>query len=66
MAGHRADMMKLVKLAKKNGCSVQRTGNGHWGITTPSGAYIVASFSPRTPGAYRDTIRDLRKAGVSL
>ena len=63
---HRADMMKLVKLAKKNGCSVQRTGSGHWRITTPSGVSIVTSFSPSNPGPYRDVLRELRKAGVKL
>lgn len=66
MAGHRADMMKLVKQARKNGCHIERSGNGHWRITAPSGATIYASFSPTSPGAYRDTIRELRKAGVSL
>lgn len=59
-------MMKLVKQAKKQGCTVERTGSGHWKITTPSGTVLVTSFSPSNPGAYRDTIRALRKAGVSL
>ena len=66
MAGHRSDMMKLVKQAKRKGCTVVRSGNGHWKITTPDGTNLYASFSPTSPGAYRDTIRDLRKAGVSL
>lgn len=66
MSGHRSDMMKLIKKAKSQGCSVERSGNGHWRITTPKGGIVMASFSPRTPGAYRDTIRDLRKAGVQL
>ena len=66
MAGHRSDMMKLIKRAKKNGCSAERTGSGHWRITTPSNQVIIASFSPSNPGAYRDTIRDLRRAGVEL
>jgi hypothetical protein len=64
MAGHRADMMKLVKLAKKAGCTAIRTGTGHWKITTPSGAVIITSFSPSTAGAYRDTVRALRREGV--
>lgn len=66
MSGHRADMMKLVKRAKKEGCTLERDGRSHWKITTPSGTVITASFSPRTPGAYRDTIRALRQAGVEL
>lgn len=65
-SGHRSDMMKLVKKAQSKGCTIERTGGKHWRITTPSGVKILASFSPRTPGAYRDTIRDLRKAGVDL
>lgn len=66
MAGHRSDMMKLVKRASKMGCTVEKDGRSHWKITTPSGVVLHASFSPRTPGAYRDTIRDLRRAGVPL
>ena len=66
MAGHRSDMMKLVKKAKSKGCHIERAGNGHWRITTPNGTVLTASFSPTSPGAYRDTIRELRKAGVAL
>ena len=66
MAGHRSDMMKLIKKAKSKGCAVERSGSGHWRITTPDGTTIYASFSPTRAGAYRDTIRDLRKAGVPL
>lgn len=66
MAGHRADMMKLIKRAQKKGCSAERTGSGHWRITTPSGEVLTASFSPSSPGSLRDTIRDLRRAGVEL
>jgi len=66
MAGHRSDMMKLVKKAGKHGCTVTRLGNGHWLILTPSGQRITAPFSPSRPGAYRDTVRDLRRAGVKL
>lgn len=66
MAGHRADMMKLVKKAAKKGCEVERTNGGHWRIVCPNGDVLIASFSPSNPGAYRDTLRDLRKAGVDL
>lgn len=66
MAGHRADMMKLLKKAKKAGCTYERTGSGHWMIITPSGTTILCAFSPRTSGAYRQTITNLRKAGVQL
>ena len=63
---HRGDMMKLMKLAKKAGCSIERTGSGHWKITTPSGAVLIASFSPSSPLPYRDTVKHLLKAGVKL
>jgi hypothetical protein len=66
MAGHRSDMMKLIKLAKKHGCTAERTGSGHWKIVCPNGSTLTASFSPSRPGAYRDTIKALRKAGVPL
>ena len=66
MAGHRSDMMKLIRRAEKQGCISERLANGHWKITTPSGVVIRTSFSPSNPGAYRVTLRDLRKAGVEL
>jgi hypothetical protein len=59
-------MMKLVKQAKSKGCEVERSGSGHWKIMCPNGTLITASFSPSRPGAYRDTIKALRKAGVPL
>jgi hypothetical protein len=66
MAGHRADMMKLLKRAQKQGCIVSRTGSGHWKIVCPNGTRLTASFSPTSAGAYRDTIKALRKEGLSL
>ena len=64
MSGHRSDMMKLIKQAESNGCEVERTGSGHWKIVCPNGTRLTASFSPKSPGAYRDTIKALRKEGV--
>ena len=66
MSGHRSDMMKLLKKAKKQGCEVERLRNGHWRVTTPNGTIFTAPFSPHNPGGYRDTIRALRQAGVEL
>jgi len=66
MAGHRADMMKLLKQIRKKGCTVERTGSGHWRITTPNGASLITSFSPKTPGALRDITRRLKKEGIEL
>ena len=66
MSGHRSDMMKLLRRAEKEGCLVDRLTNGHWKITTPSGVVIRTSFSPGNAGAYRVTLRNLRKAGVEL
>ena len=66
MAGHRADMMKLLKRIQKQGCTVERTGSGHWRIITPNGAVLTTSFSPKTPGALRDVTRRLKKEGVQL
>jgi len=66
MAGHRADMMKLLKQVQKQGCTVERTGSGHWRITTPNGAVLITSFSPKTAGVLRSTIRRLKKEGIEL
>ena len=66
MAGHTSDMRKLMRRAKKAGCTVTRTGGGHYKIITPNGTRIICSFSPRDNGAYRDTLRDLRRDGVQI
>ena len=66
MAGHRAEMMKLMKKAQKAGCSVERTGSGHWKIVAPNGTVTVTSFSPKNAGALRDVTKELKKAGVQL
>ena len=66
MAGHRSDMMKLLRRAQKKGCVVERMHNGHWKIHTPGGAVLTTSFSPGNAGAYRVLIRELRKAGIEL
>ena len=66
MSGHRSDMLKLMRVLKKKGCVVTKLGSGHWRIITPNGTRLTTSFSPRTPGALRSTLRDLRKAGVDV
>lgn len=66
MAGHRADMMKLLKKAQKAGCFVERAGSGHWKIVTPNGTTTFTSFSPKNAGALRDVTKELKKAGVQL
>ena len=66
MSSQRADMMKLVKKASKLGCTVERTGSGHWRITTPEGVVIPAPFSPSKPGTCTRIRRELQKAGVRL
>ena len=64
--GNRSDMMKLVKKAKSAGCHTERTGTSHWKITTPNGTVIITSFSPGNQGAYRQTLKKLKNAGVEL
>ena len=66
MAGHRADMMKLLKKAEKQGCSVERLRNGHWKVTAPNGDSFHAPFSPRTPGGVTFIATQLKRAGVKL
>lgn len=63
---HRGDMIKLIKLVKKAGCTVDRTGSGHWKITTPSGVTVITAFSPSKSSSYRNAVHDLKKAGVKL
>jgi hypothetical protein len=59
-------MSKLLKLAAKKGCTIERNGSGHWNVTTPSGAVIVAAFSPSTSGGVRAVRQHLRRAGVDI
>lgn len=63
---HRADMAKLMRKLKQLDCEVDRTRGGHWKITTPNGAVVIAAFSPRAPGSVNATIQRLRKEGVPL
>ena len=63
---HRAEMAKVLKKAKKKGCTVERLKNGHWKVTTPNGESFHAAFSPRNPGGVRTVIDKLKKEGVSL
>lgn len=62
----RAEMHKLLKAAQKAGCLIERKSNGHYRITTPSGVWIPAAFSPSTNNGVSITRRRLRKAGVDI
>lgn len=65
-SGHRSDMLKAIRRAKKHGCTIEKRGSGHWRVTCPNGAVISAPFSPKTPGALRDFMKALDKEGVKL
>lgn len=62
----RSEIMKLIKAAKRAGCEVEQSRNGHWKIRTPNGSLVVAPFSPRTHRGVRDTVARLKAAGVKL
>lgn len=62
----RSEIRKLLARAEKAGCTVTRTGSGHWKIRTPTGESVIAGFSPKHPGAVTQTIRRLRKAGIEI
>jgi hypothetical protein len=59
-------MTKLLRAAKKLGCSVERTSGGHWKVITPSGEVIIAAFSPRSAKSVHDIRHRLRRAGVDI
>ena len=59
-------MTKLIKAAEKAGCQAIRTKSGHWKIKTPSGATVVAAFSPTKPGSVNITKTRLKRAGVNI
>jgi hypothetical protein len=63
---HRADMSKLLKRAKKEGCEIVRTNGGHWKITPPGGDPIIAAFSPNSGYAVTHLRKRLSKQGIHL
>jgi len=59
-------MRKLLAKAESHGCTVKRTGGGHWKIIAPSGAVVITGFSPSSPRSIHQTINRLRHAGVPI
>lgn len=63
----RSEMGKLIKAARKQGCTIEQAKRGgHWKIRTPDGQLIVAPFSPGTHRGVRDTIARLKAAGITI
>ena len=58
----RAETMKLVKALRKQGFTVERTGSGHWKVTSPRGGITTIGFSPSYVGL-KLAMKRLRELG---
>lgn len=57
--------MKLVKALRKQGFTVERTGSGHWRVTSPDGERSTTiGFSPRWSG-FKAAQRKVRELGFN-
>lgn len=55
--------MKLVKKLRGQGFSVDRTGSGHWKVTSPAGeGPVIMGFSPSGKGLHK-TLKRLESIG---
>lgn len=62
----RGDIRKLVKAARRQGWTVERTSGGHLRFAPPRGAYIVVSFSPSDHRSWLNARARLRRAGLEV
>lgn len=63
MSGSRGEITKLLRRARKQGLSVERTGGGHWKVTAPDvDEFVTVAFSPRSPNM-KNIEKDLKKLG---
>ncbi len=54
MAGATSEMDKIIRKAKKRGWSAEKTGGGHWRLTSPGGVRVIASTSPGSSSYIRN------------
>lgn len=60
------DTVELVRLAERQGWTVEYTGGGHWRFKSPNGPVV---FTPSTPGgsrSWQNSIAKLRRAGLAV
>jgi len=63
MSAARAEVSKILRRAQRQGLVVERTGGGHWKVTSPeSGQFCIAAFSPRSTNM-RNLVRNLKQIG---
>ena len=60
------DTSKLLRQAKKLGAVVTRCRSGHFLITTPNGARVIASATPSDRRSLLNTRAQLRRAGLNI
>lgn len=56
---------KLLKQCEAAGCVVERTRR-HYRVVTPSGQAVIVAGTPSDPRSLKNTIADLRRAGVDF
>jgi len=66
MSDYRKDLKRLIRLAKRAGWEVLRSGGGHLKFISPTGAITFCSWSPRGHRAFADARANLRRAGLEV
>jgi predicted RNA binding protein YcfA (HicA-like mRNA interferase family) len=58
----RKEVTRLAREAEKRGWTAERTGSGHLRLTSPLGAVVICSSTPKTTGSYK-TVNRLEQTG---
>jgi hypothetical protein len=61
------DVRHLIRRCEKAGLTVERSGGGHWKVTSPEGETVATiPFSPSTNRWLENTLTQLRRRGIEL
>jgi hypothetical protein len=57
-------MDAVLRRARKAGSTVERAGNGHWKVTSPTGGCVQVAFSPGCSRGVLNAVTRLRRVGA--
>ncbi len=63
---NRDHVLRVLRRAEEQGCTVELRNSGHYKISTPSGAAVFCAQTPSDYRGVRRTISILRKHGVDV
>lgn len=64
MSGHRIE--QFHRRLRELGCTIQLRRGGHYRIDIPGGGIVFHASTPSDHRFEKNTLRDLRKAGLKL